>query len=81
MILRCPICGDDFQPRNSRVRCCSSNCGNKLYYLENRTQIIAKVKAHKGKPGQHNRIKHNEYMRGYMRDYRRRLAAEKTPRS
>ena len=73
MILRCPICGDDFQPRNYRVRCCSSKCGDKLYYLENRTNLIAKAKEYnKGKPGQRNRQKHKDYMRDYMRDYRRR---------
>lgn len=70
MILRCPICGDDFQPRNCRVRCCSSACGNKLYYIENRALIIAKSKEHKSKP--RNRAKHAEYMREYMREYRRR---------
>ena len=75
MILRCPICGDDFQPRNFRVRCCSSGCGDKLYYIENRAEIIAKVKEHKRSP--RNRSKHNEYMREYMKGYRRRKAAER----
>jgi hypothetical protein len=29
MLLRCPECGADFTPRNSRQVCCSRVCGNR----------------------------------------------------
>jgi hypothetical protein len=72
VILRCPICGDDFQPRNYRVRCCSSACGDKFYYQENRAEIIARASERKSTPGHRSRERHRDYMRDYMRDYRRR---------
>jgi len=76
VILRCPICGDDFQPRNYRVKCCSSLCGQKLYYQENRDRIIAKSKEQRGKIRTRDRDKHNDYMKKYMRNYRRRAGVQ-----
>lgn len=35
-----PKCGKPFVPRNSRQRCCSSLCGSRLHYIENRQHII-----------------------------------------
>lgn len=84
MILRCPICQDDFSPRNSRVRCCSKLCGNQLYYIENRERIISAVKQYaKDHPEAVRKNKRDQYYKNrdkliqVQRDYRKRKAAER----
>lgn len=84
MILRCPICQDDFSPRNSRARCCSKLCGSQLYYIENKERLIQYAKQYaKEHPDMVRQAKRDQYWRNrekliqVQRDYRKRKAAER----
>ncbi len=84
MILRCPICQDDFMTYNSRVRCCSKLCGRRLYYIENKERLNLAAKQYaKDHPEMVRKVKRKQYYKNrekliqVQRDYRKRKAAER----